>query len=458
MNGCYFFTGLPKMRHCIRLRSTQISSWLIVTTLAIVHIHNSPSLAEDWTHWRGSNRNDIVAESSGWMQNKWGNEDPDWKIEVGVGCSSPLIIKGKLYATGWKSGQDILSCWDAQSGKPLWSKSYPSPQYGRFSTGDKSFYRGFTSTPEYDAETNAIYTLSTDGELRCWSLSDEGRLLWKLNLYDQYGVSRRPDVGSRRRTLRDYGYTSSPLVYQKWLLVEVGVDSGSLIAFDKKTGTELWKSEHADFAGHTGSPVFMRVEGIPCVAVLTIRDLIVIRLDDRNKGKTLAKYSWTTDFANNIPTPTVKGNEILITTAYNHMSICKLRITTKEGAKKVWESNVCSGVCSPIISGDYIYWAWRGVHCLDWKTGKELWSGGKIGSTASCLMTSDNRLVVWANNGELFLVESAVQSPKKYQELFHSKSWFKTDAWPHVVLANRRLYCKDREGTILCFSLNSKKE
>jgi outer membrane protein assembly factor BamB len=127
---------------------------------------------------------------------------------------------------------------------------------------------------------------------------------------------------------------------------------------------------------------------------------------------------------------------------------------TLQGATKIWENKeIASGVCSPLIHDGRVYWAWRGVHCLDFATGKELWSGGKVGSQCSCILTSDARLIVYANKGSLSLVETAMRSPKKYVQLAAENVLSKTDAWPHVVLANGRLICRDRYGSVRCMAV-----
>ena len=44
-------------------------------------------------------------------------------------------------------------------------------------------------------------------------------------------------------------------------------------------------------------------------------------------------------------------------------------------------------------------------------------------------------------------------SPIAYRPLATKKSIFARDAWPHVALAEGRLYCKDRDGNLVCFDL-----
>ena len=69
-----------------------------------------------------------------------------------------------------------------------------------------------------------------------------------------------------------------------------------------------------------GGIVPMMIESIPCVAVMTFQGLLVTRLDAGHEDKTVAQYEWITDFVNNIATPAVFENYVLITSAYNHQA------------------------------------------------------------------------------------------------------------------------------------------
>ena len=90
---------------------------------------------------------------------------------------------------------------------------------------------------------------------------------------------------------------------------------------------------------------------------------------------------------------------------------------------------------------------------MDFETGKPIWRGGRFGDTGSLLATSDDRLIVWADRGELVLVESAQRNSATYKELARKRRVFANDVWPHIVLSGGRLYCKDRDGNLKCFSL-----
>jgi len=408
-----------------------------------------PAAAEDWSHWRGDERDGVVSAHSGWTGTEWPLTEL-WRKSVGEGSSSPLVIDGRLYTLGWKANRDDLQCLDADSGETLWSVQYDCPRYGRVSTGDKGIYSGPSSTPEYDPQTRCLYTLSTDGDLSCWDTGNRGKQLWHLNLYEQFDIPQRPRVGRSGR--RDYGFTSSPLVHQDWLIVEAGARQGNLIALDKRTGRLLWQSESKSPAGHNGGPVPITVEGVPCVAVHNHQGLLVTRLDPGHEGETVATVDWVTSFANNIATAAVHKNTVLLTSGYNQNRMAKYELSLA-GARQLWEQAQVSKVCTPVIHQGHVYWAWRNIKCLDFATGQLRWQGGRAGDPGSCIVTGDDRLITWTNNGDLLLSETAARSPDRYTELARHRILSRQDAWPHVVLSGKKLYCKDRAGTLVCLEL-----
>ena len=406
--------------------------------------------AADWPHWRGVARSGVVDEDSGFDRGAWPPGKPAWTAKLGLSGSAPIVADGRLYTMGWKDDREWVHCLEAATGKPLWTQSYPCPLYGRKSEGDKGLYSGPSSCPSFDKQTGYLYTLSTDGDLNCWDTRQSGRHVWRLNFYEAYDVAQRPLVGRRR--LRDYGYTTAPLIHGDWVIVEVGDDEGNLMAFSKKTGKRVWASESRQPAGHSGGLSPMTVDGIPCVAVLTIRNLLVARLDKGHEGQTLATFPWITDFGNNIATPVIDGQSVVITSAYNKSSVVRLEVSRK-GIRQVWKAPYAADACSPVLHQGRLYLIRSGLTCLDYKTGQLIWRAPGFGLTASCVFTSDHRLIVWANRGDLVLVESSGKSPKAYKELARKSRLMKSDAWPHVVLSNGRLFCKDWNGVLMCFKL-----
>lgn len=406
--------------------------------------------ADDWPHWRGLNRNGVIQDPSGWNGSSWVNPKPAWETDVGEGASSPLLVGGHVYALGHQDGRNIVSCLDAETGGTVWEKSYKTSNYGRNAIGDEGLYSGPSSTPEFDPATHLLYTLSSDGDLHCWNCQQDGLAVWHRNLYDDYDMPRRAKVGRSGR--RDYGYTSSPLIYRDWVLVEAGGPAGTIVAFEKLSGKEVWRSEAKSVAGHTGGMSLITVEGIDCIAAMTFDGLLVLRMDAGNTGKTVATYPWITDFANNVASPAVHEDCVLITSAYNKQSICKLKITLT-GAQKLWDQPFASKACTPVIHRGRIYLAWGKLRCLDWMTGKLVWEGPPVGDAGSIVATSDTRLVVWAGRGDLILGNASASMNPTFQELSRVSRLAKDDVWPHVVVANHQILCRDRHGRLLSFTL-----
>ena len=411
--------------------------------------------AADWPHWRGPNRDGTTSEESGWERGAWPPREL-WRTSVGIGSTSSLIVDGRLYTMGWANNTDSVVCVDVRNGKELWRVSYPCPKFGRNAAGDQSLYAGPTSTPELDKETGYLYTLSTDGDLACWDTRKRGATVWGLNLYERYRMPRRPAVNKSGR--RDYGYTTAPLVYGDMVLIEAGGTAGTVVAFDKRNGRQRWASQAKGLAGHTGAPALMEVQGVPCLAALTFDGLLVMRLDEGREGETVANYPYQTDFANSIASPAALGNEVLITSGYNHMTMMKLRIGL-DGATEMWtRKQILSKVCTPVFLNGRAYWSWNYAHCLNVADGRLLWKGRSGGTDGSCIITADKRLIVLANRGEVLLMETAERSPDQCRILSRAGRLFRKEVWPHIALSDGKLYCKDRGGNIACLSLLSPPE
>ena len=410
---------------------------------------------EDWPHWRGATRSGVVAEKSGWPEG-WPPKKL-WSRSVGYGCTSPIIVSGKLYVMGWQGsrdrrgggGTDTLYCIDAASGKELWKQSYACPYQGRLSTGDEGAYGGPSSTPTFDKSTGLIYTLSIDGDLRCWDTRKGGSLLWKLNFYDKYKVRRRPHSGGGTR---DFGYPNSVLIRGPALLVEVGAPKGTVMGLDKKSGRQVWASQYTGPAGHTGGLVPVTVDGADCIAVLTLGDLVVMRVDKGYAGRTVATTKWQTEFSCNIPTPAVAGNRVLVTSAYNNKAAVLFNVA-KGRMRPLWRAKYYSTAGSPVIHRGRVYVIKNSINCLDAASGKLLWSGGSFGD-GSCLVTADDKIIAFGK-GSVRLLDAS-PGATRYRELARLDCGLRATCYPHITLAGGVLCAKDRNGAMVCFDTTTR--
>jgi outer membrane protein assembly factor BamB len=359
-----------------------------------------------------------------------------------------VVAGGKVFTLGWRDGQDWVEARSAEDGRVVWSQSYAAPRYGRKATGDEGLYDGPSSTPSVDAEGRWLYTLGIDGELRQWATAD-GTPGWRLNLYEAFDAPQRDKIGRSAR--RDYGYPGAPLVWRDQVIVEVGARAGTVMGFAARTGTRLWASQYQRPAGHTGGLVPLAVEGVPCLAALTLFDLVVMRLDPGREGETVGTFPWTTEFANNVVTPVAHGDSLLITAKYNHGAMTRLRVSLG-GLEPVWTTRAASGVCTPVVVEGSIYWITQQAYCLDFASGEIRWKGGRFGDAGSLLATGDGKLIAWAGRGRLALLAA---DPQAFRELAALNLQSAEDVWPHPALAGGRLYCRDRQGQLRCLRLGA---
>ena len=134
--------------------------------------------ALDWVRWRGPDLNGISRET-GWLT-KWPDDGPKrlWKAKVGTGFSSLAVANGNVYTLG-NSGRgrgeekDTIFCFDAATGKVIWSHAYEAKL-------DPKYYDGGPSgTPTVDGDR--VYTLSKHGMLICLDTAD-GHVVWQKNV------------------------------------------------------------------------------------------------------------------------------------------------------------------------------------------------------------------------------------------------------------------------------------
>ena len=119
----------------------------LAVVLCCLILPRAATLADDWPHWRGPNRNSIVDEASGWTADGWRAAESAWKQNVGEGSTSPIVVGDHLFVMGWHEQKDFVYCLNAKTGKEDWSVSYECPQYGRLATGDEGLYSGPTAMP-----------------------------------------------------------------------------------------------------------------------------------------------------------------------------------------------------------------------------------------------------------------------------------------------------------------------
>lgn len=409
------------------------------------HALEPTKLSDSWEQWRGPNRQNHSSDT-GLLQD-WNATPPKliWTATgLGKGYAGVSIKDNRLFTTGnLPEGQAVIAV-NIDDGKILWKTNLLelNPEHG---------YPGARCTPAIDGDR--LYAITSNGAISCLSVAD-GEIIWTKNFEDEWDG----------KMMSKWGFSESPLVDGDWVLCTPGGKDAMMVALDKTTGREIWRTSVSglgqkgkDGAGYS-SIVISNAGGVKQYVQLTGRGVIGVRASD---GKLLWNYNPVANGVANIPTPIVSGDYVFCSTGYGTGSaLLKL---SKEGdgikAEEVYfldpktMQNHHGGM---VLYKDHIYCGHGHNNgfplCLDLKTGKVAW-GGKIrgeGSGSAAVVFADGNLIYRYQSGEVALIEA---NPKEYI----LKGSFKADqvlgkAWAHPVVCGGKLYLRDQD-VLMCYDL-----
>ncbi len=387
------------------------------------------ALADDWPQWLGPKRDGGSSE----IVKSW--KEPlkiAWKQPVGEGHGGPVVAKGKVYLFARTPGknEETLATFDAESGKPGWATPYP-----RVET-KIAFGNGPRGVPI--VADGKVYTFGISSVLSCFDL-ETGKIVWQVDTAKEY---KAPTL--------TFGGSCSPVVAGDAVLVNVGAKGASIVAFDKNTGKELWKS--LDHAASYSSPLLYDHNGGSRVAFLTAKGLVSLNPKD---GSIHWQHPFVDLLLESSCTPMLIDGKLLAS------SITAGSVLVQEDAKapkvtKVWSNSLNCYFSTPVALGkDTLYMVTGSLlsktavlRCVDATSGTEHWKRDNVGKYhATLLRTGDNKMLLVEEKGDLVLFDP---SNKAYTELSRSKICGST--WAHPALANGRLYIRDAKE-LICVEL-----
>ncbi len=390
--------------------------WVLCTLLFVGVSAN----ASDWPTFGGPSRNWTSLET-GWLAH-WPTEGPRklWTAEVGIGFSSFTVVDGKVYTAGWANEQDTVYCFDAETGKPVWPYSYKAPLL------DFAYEGGPHVTPTVD--DGKVYMLSKVGDFFCLDAAT-GKVVWSKDAKGILGFKPPPDYFW-------WGFAGSPLIEGQMVIIDVGI----IAAFNKTSGTVLWKTE--EYRPGYSSPMAADFEGTRCLVCFDGYGLVIL---DMKTGKEYSKFRWETKSWVNAANPIVMGNKLFLSSGYT--TGCALfEIQLGKEPVVLWRNKeMCNQFSTPVLDGGFVYGFSEDILvCLDVNTGKVAWEREDL--LKGSLMLSDGKLVILSGQGELVIAEA---SSEGFKEISRAQV-VETKCWTVPVLANGRIYCRNEKGTVVC--------
>lgn len=382
----------------------------------------------DWPQWRGPARDGTLV----------GEKLPDtlpekpvqkWRQPLGGGYGGIAVTSGRVYVMDrQKAPKEVerVLCYAASDGKLLWTHAYPVA-YGKLDYGN-----GPRTTPT--VHDGRVYAYGALAHLHCLDAAT-GKVLWQVD-----GVA---DLKSRIPT---WGHACSPLIDGERVLVQMGAPAACLMAFDRKTGKEVWRGLN-DPPGYA-SPTILKTATFRRLLYWTPENVVGL---DPDTGRVCWKVPFPITYGVSIGDIVWEGRIIL---ASNYWSGSKaLKLDAKgDNPELVWESKALSLLMStPLVRDGKVYAIDRfaGLKCLELTTGKVLWEGERVtergNNPHASLIGSGSRVLLFNDRGELILGELQPEGFKK----LGTASILPGKPWAHHAYSAGRVYVRS-DAEIVC--------
>ena len=448
--------------------------WLLLTTLLTLP---AAVRADDWPQWFGPQRDGVWRETGLIEKFPAGGPKVAWEAPVGQGYAGPAVAGGKVFVmerreepgqpqpknafdtSSAQVGVEALTCFNEADGTKLWSESYPCRYRISYNAGPRC-------TPTVDGDK--VYTLGAMGDLVCRTVAD-GKPVWQLNFVTDMGAN-----------LPVWGFSAHPLIDGNHLICLAGGSDGRLVvALDKLTGKEVWRSLAYD-SGDFGyaNPVIHTLNGARTLIIWHPKALNGL---DPATGTKLWSVPMKIKAALTAPQVRVQGDLVFTTTFYEGSQMVKV---TSAGAKVLWKSeakgekpnqttDLSSIIATPLWKGDTIYGvgSYGELRAIDAATGQRLWStmqatrgpltpervaGRETPSEVqpwserwsnAFLIDNGDRTILFNEQGVLIF---AKLSRTGYEELGRAQLLEPTNrlagrpvVWTHPAFANSRVYARN---------------
>ncbi|MFN3194004.1 MAG: PQQ-binding-like beta-propeller repeat protein [Aureliella sp.] len=262
------------------------------------------------------------------------------------------------------------------------------------------------------------------GNYGTWCLnSSSGDILWKRRYEVDYSV----------------GPGSSPfLLANKLILVCDGIDQQYVVALERSTGKELWRTNrppkdasNVEFHKAYSTPVAIQVAGQTQVVIPTAQWVCGYRPED---GKELWRFNHGRGFSVS-PSPIFVDGLVVFSTGYMRPELVAVDPTGKgdvTDSKLAWRmSRGVPAMPSPILAGEKIYMISDDgiLSQLDPKTGDIQWKERVAGQFSASPVTASGRIYLCSREG----IVTVVQAGSEYKELARNKLDSRLMASPAIV-------------------------
>jgi outer membrane protein assembly factor BamB len=393
-----------------------------IACLALV-ISAGSAFTENWPQWRGPRGNGVSDESG--LPVRWGDEENvAWTARLsGLSVSTPIIHGDRVFVTA-QAGRGVLregnhptlmrgeerpserslgegaaavegdvtflvEAFDRKDGRRIWEYRLPAQTPGGGALPPVHRKHNLASpSPVTDGER--VYAWFGTGQLVALDL--EGKLVWQRHLAKDYSPFEIP-----------WGHSASPTVYEDSLVLLCDHEPASyLLALDKRTGREKWKTDRGKG---------LRSYSTPTVVPGPAGDELVVNSSEKLEGydpKT-GKPLWFLVEPNQFPIPVPSFADGIIYTSRGYRSGPYMAI--RPGARGdlkgsdhlLWHVPTGAPYVSSVVQYQgVVYMASDAgvVQAVDAATGERLYQGRTGGVFSAAPVAGDGKIYFLSETGE----------------------------------------------------------
>jgi outer membrane protein assembly factor BamB len=420
--------------------------------------------ASEWSRWRGTTGQGTLPPAALPQDLPPTTFPIAWSQPLGTGWSSPVVARQIVVITDRQGEQERILAFALGDGRPLWAQTRPvdfdpHPVGRRHGNGPKS-------TPAID--NGRVYNMGISGWLSCCDLAT-GEMFWQIDLPNTYGRHQplsRPGSFVNGTTnvivpIDDgvgapvplFGYTGSPVIVDDMLVTMVGGErGGTVMAFDKKTGDEIWRALNENVS--YSSPIVATVADRQQVIVMT--GPRVVGLDATN-GALLWSHPFQIQFDESISTPVTSGDLVLVTGSGRPLTA--LRIERNDDGRNgdgftssvAWTNeDLSSYLSSMVVLHAHVYGMNDGgeLVCASLADGKTVWFKGSHGFYSTPILAGERMLAL----NEQGTLRQFTAAPTGYDL---GATWQLTDeaTWSVPAMAERKALVRSAKS-LTCYSLS----
>jgi outer membrane protein assembly factor BamB len=240
-----------------------------------------------WARFRGPNGSGVDL-SAGYPVEFSPARNMAWKASIPYGQSSPVVVGTRLYVTASEGDRLITFCVDTRTGREIWRRDVRRERVqGAYKANDPA-----SPTPAAD-ETGVVAFFPEFGLL---SYNNDGQVRWtsRLGPFKNF-----------------YGMAGSPIIEGNTVVLVCDQQAGSyVIALDRSTGRQLWKTNRQGMTIGWSTPMVFRPDA-------TRTDLIVLgttRLDGYDLASGAQRWWLPLASEGALGTPLAHGDTLMIST------------------------------------------------------------------------------------------------------------------------------------------------